>query len=220
MPAVPDHAPRQRPYTRTITQPAAGDAVRAGGVRALVGRDPVKRHDQRRRVVHEVEQVIEPAARIGHRPTVKLGLHPRYPRPRPWGQVTGAAVRRRVLRHCSLLPSRNRCRPSPCDRLSRPRTTTAAPPRPARSAVGAPIPASGPDARRREPRPGGSRVHCDSLDEIGARLCPCGIAAGTPQAFPAASLAACANRRRSSPPVMRGGCAPLPAQIRQVRAGA
>jgi hypothetical protein len=60
----------------------------------------------------------------------------------------------------------------------------------ARSAVGAPIPASGPDARRREPRPGGSRVHCDSLDEVGARLCPCGIAAGTPQTFPAASLAA------------------------------
>jgi hypothetical protein len=29
--------------------------------------------------VHEVKQVIEPAARIGHRPTVKLGLHPRYP---------------------------------------------------------------------------------------------------------------------------------------------
>src|SRR5216684_3333537 len=32
---------------------------------------------------------------------------------------------------------------SPCGRLSRPRTTTAAPPRPARSAVGAPIPGTG-----------------------------------------------------------------------------
>jgi hypothetical protein len=96
-------------------------------------------------------------------------------------------------------PSRNRCRPSPCAGLSPARSTTAAPPRPARSAVGAPIPASGPDARRREPSPGGSRVHCDSLDEVGARLCPCGIAAGTPQTFPAASLAACANRRGSSP---------------------
>jgi hypothetical protein len=29
------------------------------------------------RGVHEVEQVIEPATRISHRPTVKLGLHPR-----------------------------------------------------------------------------------------------------------------------------------------------
>ena len=80
-------------------------AVHAGGVRAPVARDPRVRHDQRRRVVHEVVQVIEAAARIGHRPTVKLGLHPRYPGPRPLlGPVLGAAVRRRVLRHCSLLP--------------------------------------------------------------------------------------------------------------------
>jgi hypothetical protein len=82
---------------------------------------------------------------------------------------------------------------------------TAAPPRPARSAVGAPIPASGPAARRREPAPGGSRVHRDSLDEIGARLYPCGIAAGTPQSFPAASLAAHAYRPGSSPPPPAAG---------------
>ena len=62
----------------------------------------------------------------------------------------------------------------------------------------------------------GSRVHCGSLVGVGARLCPCGIAAGTPQTFPAASLAAHEYRHRSSPPVMKGGCAPLPAQIRQV----
>jgi hypothetical protein len=30
--------------------------------------------------MHEVEQVIKPATRISRRPTVKLGLHPRYPR--------------------------------------------------------------------------------------------------------------------------------------------
>ena len=33
----------------------------------------------------------------------------------------------------------------------------------------------------------GSRVHCDSLDEGGARLCPCGIATATPQHFTVAS---------------------------------
>jgi hypothetical protein len=33
----------------------------------------------------------------------------------------------------------------------------------------------------------GSRVHCDSLTEGGARLCPSGLAASTPQTFPAAS---------------------------------
>jgi len=29
--------------------------------------------------LHEIEQVVEPAAEFGRRPTVKLGLHPRYP---------------------------------------------------------------------------------------------------------------------------------------------
>ena len=33
----------------------------------------------------------------------------------------------------------------------------------------------------------GSRVHCDSLDEGGAQLCPCGIATVTPQHFTVAS---------------------------------
>jgi len=82
-----------------------GHAVHAGRVRAPVALDPAVRHIQRRRVMHEVEQVIEPAARISRRPAVKLGLHPRYPRPRPFrDQIPGAAIRRRVLRHCSLLP--------------------------------------------------------------------------------------------------------------------
>jgi len=56
-----------------------GHAVHAGRVRAPVALDPAVRHIQRRRIMHEVEQVIEPAARIGRRPAVKLGLHPRYP---------------------------------------------------------------------------------------------------------------------------------------------
>src|SRR5260370_5878666 len=56
-----------------------GDAVDAGGVRALVACDPGERHDQRRRVVHEIEQDIKPAARIGRLPPVKLCLNPPYP---------------------------------------------------------------------------------------------------------------------------------------------
>ena len=40
-----------------------------------------------------------------------------------------------------------------------------------------------PDGQARD----GSRVHCDSLTEGGARLCPSGLATGTPQTFPAAS---------------------------------
>ena len=99
-------------------------------VRAPVARDPVERHDQRRRVVHEIEQVIEPAARIGRRPTVQFGLHLRYPPERP-SPCSGR--RRHSAAHLSALqspPIRYRCRPSPCGRLSRPRSTTATPPRP------------------------------------------------------------------------------------------
>ena len=43
------------------------------------------------------------------------------------------------------------------------------------------------NARRREPAPGGSRVHCGPLSGLGARLCPSSIAMSTPQAFPMAS---------------------------------
>jgi hypothetical protein len=50
---------------------------------------------------------------------------------------------------CSTLaasfPSRIRCRPSPCVRLSRTPTTTTAPPHPARSADGVPIPPTTPE---------------------------------------------------------------------------
>ena len=45
------------------------------------------------------------------------------------GAVLRRRCRRRVLRHYSLLPSRYRCRPSPCAGLSPARSTTAAPPR-------------------------------------------------------------------------------------------
>jgi hypothetical protein len=41
-------------------------------------RDPAERRQQRRRATHEVEQVIETAAKIGHRPTMKFGPYLRY----------------------------------------------------------------------------------------------------------------------------------------------
>ena len=165
-----------------------GDAVHAGGVRALVARDPAERHDQRRRVVHEVEQVIKPAARISRRPTVKLGLHPRYPRPRPLRDQPGrchSAARLAALQPPSLLETAAALRhvtgfPG-LGLLRRLRPT-----RPVRRSARL-SPAAGPDARRRGTGPGGSRVHCDSLGGLGARLCPSGLATGTPQTFPMAS---------------------------------
>ncbi len=92
-------------------------AIYAGSVRAPVARDPVVRHIQRRRVIHEVEQVIEPAAGIGRRPTVKFGLHLRYPRQRallgPGGAPPFIGASFGIT---ASFPSRNRCRPSPCAR--------------------------------------------------------------------------------------------------------
>jgi hypothetical protein len=66
-----------------------------------------------------------------------------------------------------------------------------------------PAPPDPQDADTRGKIRNGSRVHCGSLNEGGARLCPCGIAAGTPQPFPAASLAARAHHHGSSLPRSR-----------------
>jgi hypothetical protein len=54
-------------------------SVDAGGSCALVAPHPCPRHDEERRVIHEVGEVIETTARIGHRPLVQLRLHHEYP---------------------------------------------------------------------------------------------------------------------------------------------
>jgi hypothetical protein len=41
---------------------------------AGVARNPVPRHEQRRRIAHQVVQITKAAARIGRRPAVQLGL--------------------------------------------------------------------------------------------------------------------------------------------------
>ncbi len=106
--AVLDGGPQvvQEPgHPDTLLHVGDGQPVDTGSVRTAVARDPVERHQQRRRVIHEIEQVIEPAARIGRRPTVKLGLHLRYPHPRPGRtRARSAAIRRRICRHCSIHP--------------------------------------------------------------------------------------------------------------------
>ena len=73
-------------------------------------------------------------------------------------------------------------------------------PIPDRSAIDAPSPTRPAGHGRQGETRDSSRVRCDSLVEVGARLCPCGLAASTPQFFLAASLAAHAYRLRSSPP--------------------
>ena len=194
-------------------------AVHAGRVGASVTRDPAERHEQRRRVVHEVEQVIEPAAWIGCRPTVKLGLHLRYPSPSR-SRARCAAIRRRVLRHCSLLPFSIPLPPFPMCRAL-----------PGSEYYGGSAPSR---ADRRSTRPtqrprrmrgsgqdrDGSRVHCDSLDEGGARLGPCGIATATPQHFTVASRPVVEHQPRSSRPSRTGAhrSRPISTRFEPVRA--
>ena len=56
-------------------------------------------------------------------------------------------------------------------------------PVPNRSVDGGPSPTTGLATRRGGEARDGSRVHCCSLGEGGAQLCPCGIATATPQHF-------------------------------------
>jgi hypothetical protein len=126
-------------------------AVHARSVGAPVARDPGERHAQRRRVVHEVEQVIEPAGQ--DRPPPNGEAWPASPLPVPAAPPGPGHRHRRSAAHLAALQP-----PLLLDTaaalphvhgLSPARSTTAAPPHPARSVVGAPIPptrlAAGPD---------------------------------------------------------------------------
>jgi hypothetical protein len=65
---------------------------------------------------------------------------------------------------------------------------------------------------RREPAPGGSRVHCHPFSGLGARLYPGGLATPTPQAFNVASRTAILKPSRKFPPPVEtaGRTAPGP----------
>ena len=154
-------------------------------------------------------------------PSVQRPEPPDHPPPGEVGQVAQG-----VLAHCVLevscgiaasFPSRNRCRPSPCARAlpGSEYYGGSAPSRAVRPTAG-PAQASALAARGRADRDG-SRVHCDSLDEGGAQLYPCGIATATPQLFTVASRQTSTCPPGSSPfRNERNGCAPLPALIRQI----
>jgi hypothetical protein len=107
---------------------------------APVSPHPIPRHQQERRIGHEVEQIIEPAFMIADRPTVQLGLDLQYPALGPiQDRFQFVGIHRR---HTSWSSIRVRCRLADplrhVRRLSLARTTTGSPPRPAPSADGAP----------------------------------------------------------------------------------
>jgi hypothetical protein len=127
-----------------------GLAVHASRAGPLVAPHPTPPNQQERRITDEVEQIIKPTGPILGCPSVQLGLDPQYPRLR---LLKGEHRPRRagIHRRPPGLPAtslRTRCRPSPCTRLSRARTTTAAPPLPRPTADGEP-------ARHRPGRPAG-----------------------------------------------------------------
>jgi hypothetical protein len=185
---------------------AGSHSVDAGGSCTLVAPHPTPRHNEERRVIHEVGKVIEATAGISGRPLVQLRLHHEYPRlghhrvgPR------SADVHQRPPRSALML--RTRWTPSPCDRLSRPRTTTGPPSHPG-------------SISRRRTFPPASRLltgegtagmvptfTLEPFDGVGAQLCPRNIATATPQAFTVASRPATSPSQGVPRPAMPCGCA-------------
>jgi len=113
-----------------------GDPINPGRACALVAPHPVPCHDEERRVMEQVVEVIEPATGIPDRPTVQLGLHREYPRLGLFeARPRSADIHQRPPRRACML--RTCWTPSPCGRLSRPpwpvvtpATTTSPPPHP------------------------------------------------------------------------------------------
>ena len=135
-----------------------GPPVDSGRACALVPRDPFPGHQQKAGIGDEVIQIVEPAMRIVVRPTVQLGLDLQYPPLSPQRaerQLTRIHQRPPGI---PVLPPLTCWLPSPCDRLSRPRTTTEPPPRPMPSADD--VPARPPRwLRGARATPDGSHVH-------------------------------------------------------------
>ena len=120
---------RQDTIHAQLFDPPAGLAINTGGSRPPVTFHPLPRDEQRRGVADQVEQVAEALLLVPDCPSVQLRLPSQYPL---FGQL---GVKRRERIHARpperLLMLRSCCPPSPCGRLSRPRTTTRTPPRPA-----------------------------------------------------------------------------------------
>jgi len=128
--------PKISPQLRQQRQCAASGLDRVGGLPVHPGRPrpsvcphPPPRNQQEGRITDEVVEVIEPTVFIIGCPSVQLCLDLQYPRLRLFAvRPRRAGVHQRPP-GMPVPPLRARCLPSPCSRLSRPRTTTEAPPR-------------------------------------------------------------------------------------------
>jgi hypothetical protein len=184
-------------------------AIYPGRAGALVALDPTPPNQPERRITDEVVEVAEPTRLLVGCPLVQLGLDPQYPR---LGRFSRGPRRAGIHRRPPGLPApllRTRCRPWPCGRLSRPRTTTAAPSRPRTN-----------NRRRVCPPPawtaageGGPRtVPTFTINRSTGSVPSCAPAASprSAAALPRGLLAGNLNRRPSRPPLLGVRCALLP----------
>jgi hypothetical protein len=85
--------------------PGNGQTIHPGRLGPGVGLHPLPGVHQERRIVDEVEQVIEPAGLVLGRPAVQLDLHSPYREQRRLDRrpLHGAGVHQRVFGHCNPL---------------------------------------------------------------------------------------------------------------------
>jgi len=127
--------------------------VHPRGARPLISPHPFPRDREEVRVINEVEQIIEPAARIFGRPKVQLGLHPQYPlfrrvRIRPDQRLTSIHQRLQPLQYVACVNPLGpfaMCPPLACPDYYGP----SAPPRSHRRTTRLPAPAR-PDGRQED----------------------------------------------------------------------
>src|SRR5450755_1265069 len=193
-----------------LLDPLAGLAINTGGTRPPVAFHPLPRDEQRRGVADQVEQVAETLLLVLGCPSVQLRLPSQYPllglvdRERR-GRIHARPPERRVmLRSC--------CPPSPCGRLSRPRTTTRTPPRPAPVSRHRALPSchQQPGARRTLPT-----FTMIRLTGSAVGFAPTAHPAGS-RRLPPATMPGHEGRAWSEPPSNRAASLLLTTQVRQV----
>src|SRR5487761_1317094 len=104
-------------------------AIDARRARPSIAPHPLPSHDQEGGVRDEVVEVVEPTIGIVGSPLVQLGLDLQYPRFGLGGCRPRSVGIHRRSPDIPIPNLRTRCPPSPCNRLSRSRTTTRTPPR-------------------------------------------------------------------------------------------
>jgi hypothetical protein len=102
-------------------------AIDTGGPRPRVAFHPLPRNEQRRGVADQVKQIAEASLLILACPSAQLGLPSQYPLLRELRVKRRERIHARPPEQRFML--RSCCPPSPCGRLSRPRTTTRTPTR-------------------------------------------------------------------------------------------